>query len=209
MSEEYEEYEENVEIGEDGEEYEEKEYEYEEKSSENRIDLGPAFRQFAGDKNSFAKIHYGNPMVNNVALSTFIGDRFSELQKTQQRIAKASRTDEEIFGEALLVCALLANQSEKSIKGLFDLIPKFKKLKYKNPLLMMIAYLSIDREKKEINMELIQNTLNSEFVKKGQDTYIRDVDVIRYIRYLLPYLGINNIDDICSGKNKLTNKKEL
>jgi hypothetical protein len=199
------EYEEREDFDEDVEEYEEREYDEDYGEDKQRIDLGPAFRQFTGDKNSFAKIHYGSPTVNGIALSTFIEKDFPGLSKTQQRIAKASRSDEEIFGEALLVCAKLAGQSEKSITELFNLIPKLDKIKYKNPLLLMIAYLSIDRQTKKVNMDIIQNTLQDEYVKKQ----IRDVDIIRYIRYLLPYLNEKeDIDNLCKEKISIDEKEK-
>jgi hypothetical protein len=158
------------------------------KKGESYISQQPEWRTFLDNPKSFESIRTGQALKGNRLLSTMIENK--KLQRIQNIIDKTSRTDEEAFNIAVITCAFELNISTKISEQLIgDIAPHINKIKYKNALITLLAYMCIDKtnyDKIKINHEKIKIVLDE--ATRGTKYKIRLPDMYRYVFMLLDIL---------------------
>lgn len=186
--------------------------EYEEDIFSKRGEEGKPFISMAGprvfldDPTSFQKLTTGRPTLNGASLSTYAPNLYA------YRLEKLNRTNIEIFADSVIVLSKLLEIPQRFFQELIDLATKYfpDSIRYKNPYLMILAYLSIDKEKLKIDYDYLNNILKQHDYRSGREMPIRDIDIIRYIRFLLPFIANGrkvNINDICKKKIEYIKKE--
>jgi len=140
---------------------------------------GAEWRVFSDDPKSFEKSRIGMSEF----LTTYIDD--PKLQRLQEIITRTSRTDEENFKFSLVNYAAMINVDKSLVSSINNIIPKIKKIKYKNALVFMMAYVCISPDKSinEKNVKRVMDYLN----KTKLD--ITTSDIIRYCFLIQNILG--------------------
>lgn len=148
------------------------------------ISQAPEWRTFTDDAKSFNAVRTGQALKGNRMLETKIGDN-PKLQRIQDMLSKLSRTDEEQFNNLLLFCSIQLNISKKITESLIeDIVPHIKRIKYKNALTTLLAYLCIKNgeiSKKRVEIVIEEATRNTKYK-------IRIPDVYRYCFMILDIL---------------------
>jgi hypothetical protein len=154
------------------------------KLGESFINPGPEWRVFANTPGSFDSIRTGKALSGNRMLSTVIGEggKDNRLQRIQELINKTSRTDEEIFNDSLVQFSQRLNINSAMRDSLIEnIVPYIKKIKYKNALTTLLAYICIKNGK--IDAEKMEKTLKA--VVKETPIKIRLPDMYRYAFMIL------------------------
>jgi len=162
-------------------------FEYQEDEKKNRsgeswINPSAEWRLFAGS--TLEAVRTGKAARGNRLLSTLIegGKGDKRLQRLQDLINKTSRTDEEVFNDVITQYAALLNINPKVRDDLIEyVVPYIRKIKYKNALTTLLAYVCIENGK--INNTKMEKIL--EIAIKDTPHKIRLPDMYRYAFMIL------------------------
>jgi hypothetical protein len=168
-------------------------YEDEEKAprkGESYINPGPEWRSFVDNPKSFDAVRTGQALAGDRMLSTMIEKgkgKDKRLQRIHELVDKTSRTDEEMFNIALVTWAFKLNIDSKVRDGIIEhIVPNIKKIKYKNSLVTLLAYVCIEHGK--LKKDRVPVVL--EDVTRGTNlkSKIREPDIFRYAFMILNIL---------------------
>lgn len=138
------------------------------------ISQAPEWRTFSEDAKSFNAVRTGQALKGNRMLETKISEN-PKLQKIQDMLSKLSRTDEEQFNNLLLFYSINLNISKKTTESLIEhIVPFIKRIKYKNALTTLLAYLCIKNgeiDKKRIPIVIEEATRNTKYKIRIPDVY--------------------------------------